>query len=239
MAPKVLQPLATVQADQNGASSGAYVLELASTSGCDCVAAALSDGRCQLYAVSGATMDFAGECVGHKGAITGKHAPPYQYSRSSSSHLLTFYVYTPSKWGAKDVTLHPMQRCSHVSNREVWSKTGHFPPQQPCIFCLQQSNLAMVSFMSPIQMLYTKVPKSALTDRDCLVLYDRAAARCRFTGPAALELPGWHRARMGHPQRPTDTTVRPVLHLTMNQNGEIISCNRMPSGGNSSRGFCH
>lgn len=58
-------------AGQNGASSGACVLELAATSARDCVAAALSDGRCQLYAVSGATMDFAGECVGHKGAITG------------------------------------------------------------------------------------------------------------------------------------------------------------------------
>ncbi|EIE22063.1 hypothetical protein COCSUDRAFT_56495 [Coccomyxa subellipsoidea C-169] len=70
-APKILQPLATVHAGQNGASSGACVLELAATSARDCVAAALSDGRCQLYAVSGATMDFAGECVGHKGAITG------------------------------------------------------------------------------------------------------------------------------------------------------------------------
>lgn len=74
MPTKVLQPLAAVSTEHSSAGSGTYVLELAASASRDCLAAALSDGRCQLYAVSGATMDLAGECVGHKGAITGTHA---------------------------------------------------------------------------------------------------------------------------------------------------------------------
>ena len=87
MPTKVLQPLAAVSTEQSSAGSGTYVLELAASDSRDCLAAALSDGRCQLYAVSGATVDLAGECVGHKGAITGTHAlltryPPCVYTTS-------------------------------------------------------------------------------------------------------------------------------------------------------------
>ncbi len=71
---KVLQPLAAVSTEHSSAGSGTYVLELAASARRDCLAAALSDGRCQLYAVSGATMELVGECIGHKGAITGMHA---------------------------------------------------------------------------------------------------------------------------------------------------------------------
>lgn len=71
MLTKLLQPLAAVSTEHSSAGSGTYVLELAASASRDCLAAALSDGRCQLYAVSGAMMDLAGECVGHKGAITG------------------------------------------------------------------------------------------------------------------------------------------------------------------------
>ena len=60
-----LRPHSTAQA-----GSGSYVLELAAPPGRDTLAAALSNGTCRLYAVSGAALDLAGECTGHKGAVT-------------------------------------------------------------------------------------------------------------------------------------------------------------------------
>lgn len=47
------------------------MLELAATPGRDTLAAALADGGLRVFAVSGAALDAAGDCSGHKGAVTG------------------------------------------------------------------------------------------------------------------------------------------------------------------------
>ncbi len=68
----ILRPHSTALPPHPASSSGAsYVLELAGTPSRDTVAAALSDGSCMLFASRGPALEATGECVGHKGPVTG------------------------------------------------------------------------------------------------------------------------------------------------------------------------